>query len=213
MRSAISSPFSSWRKWPAPATISAGPAPGMREAMCSAAVVEKIGSESEKRTSAGFSQRSRAGAHLEHLLRVRVVHLGRDVLGEREHSGLRLRCREGRVVALDHFIRELGQTGDPHELSGDDVRPDPAHEVAEAEPLRRRSAAGADPGVEDHEARHSFRVLDRESQADRAAPVLDDDRRLARDRAPRRAARSRRSGSRRSSPRMRVGLSERPKPK
>ncbi len=58
MRSAISSPFSSWRKWPAPATISAGPAPGIRDAMCSAAIVEKIGSESEKRTSAGFSQRS-----------------------------------------------------------------------------------------------------------------------------------------------------------
>jgi hypothetical protein len=32
----------------------------MRDAMCSAAVVEKIGSESEKRTSAGRSQRSRA---------------------------------------------------------------------------------------------------------------------------------------------------------
>jgi hypothetical protein len=31
----------------------------MRDAMCSAATVEKIGSESEKRTSAGRSQRSR----------------------------------------------------------------------------------------------------------------------------------------------------------
>jgi len=60
IRSAISSPFSSCRKWLAPTTVSAGPAPGMREAMCSAAAVEKIGSESEKRTSAGRSQLSSA---------------------------------------------------------------------------------------------------------------------------------------------------------
>ena len=60
IRSAISSPFSSCRKWPAPATVSAGPAPGMREAMRSAATVEKIGSESEKRTSAGLLPASRA---------------------------------------------------------------------------------------------------------------------------------------------------------
>ena len=70
--------------------------------------VEKIGSESEKRTSAGFSQLLERGAHLHHLRRARVVDLGRDELREREHAGLRLRRRERRVVAVDHVVGELG---------------------------------------------------------------------------------------------------------
>ena len=60
MRAPISAPLSSCRKWPAPVTISGPIAPGMRAASRSAAFGEKIGSESEKRMSAGFSQRPSA---------------------------------------------------------------------------------------------------------------------------------------------------------
>ena len=56
MRSAASSPASSWTKWPAFAIVSAGRAPGMRSAIRSATRGGKIGSESPKRTRVGFRQ-------------------------------------------------------------------------------------------------------------------------------------------------------------
>src|SRR5438445_312618 len=58
MRAPTSSPASSWTKWEAFATSSAGPAPGISSAIRSAACGGKIGSESPKSTSAGFVQRS-----------------------------------------------------------------------------------------------------------------------------------------------------------
>ena len=60
IRAPTSAPRSSWRKWPAPVTISGSSAPGMWAAIRSATRGEKIGSESEKSTRAGFSQRASA---------------------------------------------------------------------------------------------------------------------------------------------------------
>ena len=70
--------FSSCRKWPAPAMVSAGPAPGIRSAIRAAARGVKIGSESEKRTSAGFSHRARAVTNLCHLAALGCSRLRRN---------------------------------------------------------------------------------------------------------------------------------------
>ena len=64
-------------------------------------------------------------------------------------------------------------------MPGIDVGADAAHEVAEAQPLLRRRPAAADAGVHDHEPRDPVGVLDGEAQADRPAPVLDDDGEVA----------------------------------
>ena len=169
--------------------------------MCSAATVEKIGSESEKRTSAGRSQRVKRRPHLDHLRRRRMVGLGRDELGEGEDAGLRLRRREGCVVRLDDVVARICEARDANELTRDEVGTEPPHELAEPKPLGRGRTARADAGVEDHEPRHAVGPLDCESEPDRPAPVLDDDRGIAEVDARPRSARSRRSGSRTSSPR------------
>ena len=54
-----------------------------------------------------------------------------------------------------------------------------ADEGAEAQPLVRGRTAAADPGVHDHEPGDAIRLLDGDPQADRPAPVLDDDRQVA----------------------------------
>ncbi len=64
---------------------------------------------------------------------------------------------------------------EPEELPRDDVGADAAHERLKAQPLVVRRP-GADAGVQHHEARDPLRVLDREAKADRAAPVLHDER-------------------------------------
>ena len=55
IRSPITSPRSSWRKWPAPSSGGSSSAPRTNEAIASAAARPKIGSLSLKRTSAGRS--------------------------------------------------------------------------------------------------------------------------------------------------------------
>ena len=55
---------------------------------------------------------------------------------------------------------------------------DAPHERLEAQPLVVRRAR-ADAGVHDDEARDALGVLDREAEADRAAPVLHDDGHVA----------------------------------
>ena len=147
--------------------------------MRSAAAVEKIGSESEKRTSAGRSQCSSAARTSVIFAARGVLELGRDELRERQDSGLGLGRREGRVVRLDDVVGELGHGGDPDQLARDEIGADSADELAKAQPLLRGRAAGADPGVEDDEARDAIRPLDRQPESDRPAPVLDDDGRLA----------------------------------
>ena len=174
IRSAISSPLSSWRKCPAPATISAGSAPGMCAAMRSAWAGEKTRSESENRTSAGFSQRDSAVAHLEHRRRGRVVELRRDELGERERAGLGLADGERRVVAADRVLVERGDARDLHQAARREVGPDLTDELAEAEPVRRGRAAGADARVEDHEPLDAVGMRHGEAEPDRASPVVDD---------------------------------------
>ena len=108
-----------------------------------------------------------------------MIQLGRDELGEREHAGLRLRGREGRVVRVDHLVRELRHRRDADELTRYEIGSDAPDELAEAQPLVRRRATRADAGVQDHQARDAIGALDGEPQPDRAAPVLDDDGRLA----------------------------------
>ena len=112
----------------------------------------------------------------------------------------------------EHLLGELGHARDLHELARNQVRPHAPHELAEAQPLGRRRTAGADPGVQDDDLSDALGVLDGEPQPDRAAPVLDDDRRLAQvelvheplDRGVVEVVRV---------VAVRVGLSERPKPK
>src|SRR5207302_9480410 len=53
------------------------------------------------------------------------------------------------------------------------------HDCAEPQPRLARSAATADPGVEDHEPLEPVLVLDGDAQSDGAAPVVDDERRPA----------------------------------
>ena len=178
MRAPISAPLSSCRKWPAPATISGPIAPGMWSAIRSAARGEKIGSESEKSTSAGFSQRPSASRTRSIGAVCRVLRLGRYLLGEGEDARLRLGYRPRCAVGLLDLVAHRLDARDANEPAGDQLGPDPAHEGAEAEPLLGRRPAAADAGVHDDEPRDPLRVLDGQPQADRAAPVLDDDRQV-----------------------------------
>ena len=179
IRSAISSPFSSCRKCPAPATISAGPAPGMRDAMCSAATVEKIGSESEKRTSAGRSQCSSAARTSSIFAALGCSSSVGTSSGNASTPAFDSGVGKGALYASTTSSASSVTRGDPDELAGDEVGADAADELAEAQPLLRGRAAGADPGVQDHEPRDAIRPLDGEPEPDRPAPVLDDDGRLA----------------------------------
>ena len=151
----------------------------MCSAIRSAARGEKIGSESEKRTSAGFSQRASFVAHGQVRRRVRVVGRDRDEVGEREDARLRLGHRPRRAVGVLDLVAHRLHGRDAHELAGDQVRADAADEVAEAQPLVGRRPAAADAGVHDHEPLDAVGVLDGEAEADRPAPVLDDDREVS----------------------------------
>ena len=155
--------------------VSAGPAPGIRvrHALGRGRREDRVGvgEEDERRALPPFERSS----YLHHLRGARMVDLGRDELGKREHAGLRLRRRERGVVALDDLVRKLCDGRDPDELAGNEVGTDPADEVTESQPLLRRSPARPNSGIEDHEPGDAIRALDREPQSDRPAPVLDDD--------------------------------------
>jgi hypothetical protein len=104
----------------------------------------------------------------------RRLGLGRQDQREGTRSGLRLGARIGRLVGGDHVLAGillaagLDQEADRHVLVAGDV-------VAEFEPdLAHLLVAGERAGVHDHDPREALGVLDREPQADRPAPVMDD---------------------------------------
>ena len=122
------------------------PAPGMWAAIRSAARGEKIGSESENRTSAGRSQWSSFSRTSSVCGQVGMVGLGRHELREGEDAGFRLGDRPRRVVGVDDLVARVGWTAEiwtscPGTISG----ADPAHECAEPEPLLGRRAAAPMP--------------------------------------------------------------------
>ena len=118
-------------------------------------------------------------AHGQVRRRVRMLGRDRDEVGEREDARLRLGHGPRRAVGLLDLVAHRLHGRDAHELAGDQVGADAAEEVAEAQPLVRRRPAAADAGVHDHEPRDAVGLLDGEAEADRPAPVLDDDREVA----------------------------------
>ena len=110
---------------------------------------------------------------------VRMVGRDRDEVGEREDARLRLGHRPRRAVGVLDLVAHRLHGRDAHELAGDQVCADAADEVAEAQPLVGRRPAAADAGVHDHEPRDAVGMLDGEAEADRPAPVLDDDREVS----------------------------------
>ena len=151
----------------------------MCAAMRSATRGEKIGSESEKRTRAGFSQRASSSRTAQVNGQVGVVGGDRDEPWEGEDSGLRLgdrpRCAVGRLDLVAHRLHGR----DLDEPAGDDLGPESHQPVTEAQPLLGGRPAAADAGVHDHDPADPVGMLDREAEADRAAPVLYDDGRVA----------------------------------
>ena len=102
-----------------------------------------------------------------------------DELGERPRAGLRRLAGERRVVGGGHLVAGVDVAAAPHE-EADRQLLDPAHEGGELVPgLAHLLAAGEDAGVHDHQAVDALAVLDGEPQADRAAPVVDHERRAA----------------------------------
>ena len=161
----------------------------------------KIGSESEKRTSVGA---------LPALERRRGPRASSPRSGGRARSA-RARGRRARPLSTrasgtarcsrEDRVVDLGHGRDPDELAGDELGSDAPHELAEAQPLGRRRAPGADAGVQDDEPSDAIGPLDGEPEPDRAAPVLDDDGRLAEIELVGEALDRASSGSRTSSPR------------
>src|SRR3954469_6665274 len=110
----------------------------------------------------------------------------RDELGKLHDPDPRLGDGEGSAVAGDHLVGRRLHDGELDKLSGDDLRADTPHERLESQPRVVRSAC-ADARVHDHETRDAVGILDREAEADRAAPVLDDERDVLQIELPREA--------------------------
>ena len=103
----------------------------------------------------------------------------RDQQREGARAGLRGGVRERRVVGGDHLVAGVVLAGAAHEHADRQVL-GARDEVAEGQPrVGHPLVPGEQAGVEDHEALDPLRVLDGESQPDRAAPVVHDDRRAA----------------------------------
>ena len=151
----------------------------MCAAMRSATRGEKIGSESEKRTSVRLLPVRELLAHRQVSGQVGVVGGDRDEPWEGEDPGLRLGHRPGRAVGRLDLLAHRLHGRDLDEPAGDDLGPESHQPVAEAQPLLGRRPAAADAGVHDHEPADPVGMLDREAKTDRAAPVLDDDGRVA----------------------------------
>ena len=134
-----------------------------------------VGEEDER----GLLPAAELLAHGQVRRRVRVLGRDRDEIGEGEDARLRLGHRPRRAVGLLDLVAHRLHGRDADELAGDQVGADAADEVAEAQPLVGRRPAAADAGVHDHEPRDAVGVLDGEAEADRPAPVLDDDREVA----------------------------------
>ena len=94
-------------------------------------------------------------------------------------AGLRFGNRVRRVVAGDDLVGELGHARDLHELTRPQLRPHPADEGPEAKPLVRGRPPRVEAGVRDHEPGHALGPLGCEAEADRPAPVVDDDRQVS----------------------------------
>src|SRR3954454_11238133 len=104
-----------------------------------------------------------------------MLRASRDELRELDDPDARLRDLRRRVVPRDHLVRDGLRERQAHELPRNDLRADAPHERLEPQPLLVRRTR-ADPGVHDDEPRDPLRLLDREPEADRAAPVLHDER-------------------------------------
>ena len=153
---------------------------GSTRAIASATSGAKIGSESPNRTSAGFSHERQRLADRHQRRGVRMLRLGRHLLGERERARLRLGRRERRVVGRDDLVGESAHAA-PVRISRPAWKSPPAARTTS----RKRShvSLGARPPptpvfrITSRSTRSG--LLDREPQADRPAPVLDDDRQPA----------------------------------
>ncbi len=103
----------------------------------------------------------------------------RDQQREGPRAGLRVDARKRRVVGGDHLLARVVLAGAAHEEADRQIL-GPRDEVAERQPgVAHLLVPGEQAGVEDHDPLDPLRVLDREAQADRAAPVVHDDRRAA----------------------------------
>ena len=152
----------------------------MCAAIRSATRGEKIGSESEKRTSAGFSQRPSCSRTARCAGRVRVVGRDRDELREGEdarpstRAPARARCRPPRPRRSSAARPRCGRA------CRDRSR---CRRGARQSRKRSHSSEGGRPPPMPvfmiTSRRDPVGVLDGEAEADRAAPVLDDDGRVA----------------------------------
>ena len=113
--------------------------------------------------------------------RLRAGVVGRQRQDRRERAGARLGrlARERRVVGGGDLVARVGRAGAPHEQAHRQLV-DALDELAEAVPLvAHRLLAGEHAGVHQHEPVDAVGELDRDAQADRAAPVVADERRAA----------------------------------
>ena len=128
-------------------------------------------------------RRTRIGAkHVRHLL---ALGRARRIRGQRQHqregarAGLRLGRWKRGVVRVHDFGRHPSRTGSFDEHRHRQVL-GALDEISECVPcLAHLLATGEQSGVHDHEPRDPVRVLDREAKADRSAPVVHDDGRVA----------------------------------
>ncbi len=146
--------------------------------MRSAARVENTGSESEKRTSVGFSHCSRPARTSSIFAAFGCSSSVGTSSGNATTPAFDSGVGNGALYAST--TSSASSFTDEMRISwpGIELRPDAPHEVAEPEPLLGRRAPGADPGVQDHEPLDPIRPLDGEPEADRAAPVVHDHGRL-----------------------------------
>ena len=110
---------------------------------------------------------------------IRMVGRDRHQVREGEDARLRLGYRPGRAVGVHDLVAHRLHGRDLNEPARDHLRAETAEPVAEAKPLVGGWPAAADAGVHDHELSDPVRTLDGEPEADRPAPVLDDDGRVA----------------------------------
>src|SRR5881394_1659525 len=151
----ISSPASSWRKWPAFSITR-----GAGKLSCD---------ETRSPTDSGSAISESAQS----------TRLGRQDQREGAGTRLRLRAREGCLVSGNHVIAGVAFTAGLHEEPHRDIGIS-ADVVAEFEPsLTHLLLAGERAGLHDHQTRKTIGVLNRKPQTDRPAPIVDDRSRVA----------------------------------
>ena len=99
-----------------------------------------------------------------------------SISGNARAPALPARLREGRVVGRLFGIGQVAGTGAVDE-EGDGQVLGPLDEVAERDPrISHALLTGEEAGVEHDKALEPGRVLDEDTHADRATPVVDDER-------------------------------------